>query len=108
MVAARRRRRRTVGLRTLSGSILVAQAKQVEVRSAQVRYQARPGRLLGAARLAPAGPPLRAFAATAAARRLRPLVPRSLLGTARRCGTAASDRAGAAAEIGRAACRERG
>src|SRR2546430_14855804 len=56
MVAARRRPRRTVGLRTLSGSILVAQAKQVEVRSAQVRYQARPGDY-SALRLAPAGPP---------------------------------------------------
>src|SRR5438132_13828033 len=75
MVAARRRQRRTVGLRTLSGSISVAEAKQVEVRSARVRYQARPGRLLGAARLAPAGPPLRAFAATAACSRAAPARP---------------------------------
>src|SRR5256885_44530 len=41
-----------------SGSISVAETQQAEVRSAPVRYQAWPERLPGAARPAPAEPPL--------------------------------------------------
>src|SRR5207244_11167196 len=40
------------------------------------------------ARLVPAGPPLRAFAATAASSRAAPARPPLALGTARRCATA--------------------
>ena len=57
-----------------SGSILVAEAKQLEVRTAQVRYQARPERLLaGFARSSPAhrsGPPRASRAASKPARGL--------------------------------------
>jgi len=60
---------------------------------------ARPVRLLGAARLAPAGPPLRAFAATAACSRAAPARPSLAARDRPQMRHRRSDQAGAASAI---------